>query len=60
MAESSYPEEHIGENADLVFVGLPQVYVSKGSHIAHFYRGDQERFTVLIISIEVTRSALRS
>ena len=34
--------------SDLVYFGLPDVFVAKGAHIAHFFRGDQERLTVLI------------
>ena len=31
----------------MVFLGLPRVHVAEGSHIAHFFRGEQERLTVL-------------
>ena len=31
-----------------VFFGLPNVYVDIGAHIAHFFRGEQERLTILI------------
>ena len=34
--------------SDLVYFGLPDVFVAKGAHIAHFFRGDQERLTVLV------------
>ena len=29
-------------------LGIPDVYVDKGSHIAHFFRGDDERLTILV------------
>ncbi len=32
---------------DQVFFGLPDVYVDKGAHVAHFFQGDQERVNVL-------------
>lgn len=31
-----------------IFFGLPDVYVDKGAHIAHFFRGNEERFGVLV------------
>ena len=30
-----------------VFLGLTGVHVARGSHIAHFFRGESERLTVL-------------
>ena len=32
---------------ELVFLGLPEVYVAKGAHVAHFFRGEEERVNVL-------------
>ena len=31
-----------------VYFGLPDVYVDLGAHIAHFFRGEQERLSVLL------------
>lgn len=47
MAESSYREKHKDGEADLVFFGLPGVYVPKGAHVAHFFRGEEEQLRVL-------------
>ena len=33
--------------SDQVFFGLPNVFVDKGAHVAHFFRGEGERLTVL-------------
>ena len=33
--------------SDQVFFGLPDVYVGIGAHIAHFFRGDDQRLAVL-------------
>ncbi len=32
---------------DQVFFGLPDVYVDKGAHVAHFFQGDHERVNIL-------------
>ena len=32
---------------DIVFFGLPAVYVPEGAHIVHFFKGEEERSTVL-------------
>lgn len=32
----------------MVFLGLPGVHVARGSHIAHFFHGEEERLTVLV------------
>lgn len=34
-------------------LGIPDIYVDKGSHIAHFFRGDHERLTILVPFIHV-------
>ncbi|MFQ6026506.1 MAG: MEDS domain-containing protein [Dehalococcoidia bacterium] len=39
--------DHSGSSTP-VFFGLPEVYVSQGDHIAHFFRGNQERLDVLV------------
>ena len=31
-----------------VYFGLPDIFVDVGSHIAHFFRGEQERLSVLL------------
>lgn len=36
-----------GGASDQIFFGLPEVYIAKGAHIAHFFQGDQERLDVL-------------
>ena len=36
------------ESAEQVFVGLPELYVAKGAHIAHFFRGEEERLSFLV------------
>ncbi len=38
-------------------LGIPDVYVDKGSHIAHFFRGDDERLTILVPFIRVGLAA---
>jgi len=35
-----------------VYFGLPDIYVEVGSHIAHFFRGEQERLSVLLPFIQ--------
>ena len=35
------------ETQNKVFVGLPDIYVDRGAHIAHFFQGEQERTAVL-------------
>ena len=35
-------------HSDLVYFGLPDVFVARGAHIAHFFRGEHERLTVLV------------
>ena len=47
MAESTNPEGNDLGTSDQVFFGLPNVFVDKGALIAHFFRGEQERSTVL-------------
>ena len=36
----------VGTQATVSF-GLPDVFVAKGAHIAHFFKGEEERLTVL-------------
>ena len=38
-------------------LGIPDVYVDVGSHIAHFFRGDDERLTILVPFIRVGLAA---
>ena len=47
MPESKEPPNPEAETSDQVFFGIPGVYVDKGAHIAHFFRGGNERLTVL-------------
>lgn len=35
-----------------VYFGLPDIFVDVGSHIAHFFRGEQERLSVLLPFIQ--------
>ena len=35
-----------------VYFGLPDIYVDVGAHIAHFFRGEQERLSVLLPFIQ--------
>ena len=44
MSDASLPRE----TTDKVYFGLPGVYVAKGDHIAHFFRGEHERLAVLL------------
>ena len=47
MSGSSHIRGSEAGNTDQVFFGLPDVYVDKGAHVAHFFQGDQERVNVL-------------
>ena len=47
MSGSSHPSGSDTGTGDQVFFGLPDVYVDKGAHVAHFFQGDQERVNVL-------------
>ena len=47
MPGSSHPSGSDTGTRDPVFFGLPDVYVDKGAHVAHFFQGDQERGSVL-------------
>lgn len=47
MAESTNPKGNDLGTSDQVFFGLPNIFVDKGAHIAHFFRGDQERVNIL-------------
>ena len=47
MSSSSHPGGSDVEASGKVFFGLTNVFVDKGAHIAHFFRGDQERLDVL-------------
>ena len=35
-----------------VYFGLPDIFVDVGAHIAHFFRGEQERLSVLLPYIQ--------
>ncbi len=47
MSASWHPTGSNRVNGDMVYLGLQDLYVAKGAHIAHFFRGDEERMTVL-------------
>ena len=47
MAGPSHPSDSDLGTSGKVFFGLPNVFVDKGAHIAHFFRGDQERLNIL-------------
>ena len=40
------------ETQSQVYFGLPDIYVDVGAHIAHFFRGEQERLSVLLPFIQ--------
>jgi len=40
------------ENETQVYFGLPDIFVDVGAHIAHFFRGEQERLSVLLPFIQ--------
>ena len=40
------------ENETQVYFGLPDIFVDVGAHIAHFFRGEQERLSVLLPYIQ--------
>ena len=40
------------ESAGQVILGLPELYVAKGAHIAHFFRGEEEHLSVLVPYIQ--------
>ena len=44
---SGKPNGNGPEARETVALGLPDVYVSVGAHIAHLFRGEEERLTVL-------------
>ena len=56
MSESSTLRNSSG-TSDKVFFGLPNVYVKRGSHIAHFFRGEPERLMVLAPFIQAGLAA---
>ena len=41
-------EEIDRESQNKVFLGLPDIFVERGAHIAHFFRGEEERWSVLL------------
>jgi len=47
MPGSSHTGGSNTDATDQVFFGLPDVYVDKGAHVAHFFQGDQERVNIL-------------
>ena len=47
MSGSSDPKGGNGRPSDKLFLGLRNVYVDKGAHVAHFFRGEEERWSVL-------------
>lgn len=52
MSESADLKDGGAAASEAVFLGLPGVYVAVGDHIAHFFRGEQERLTILGPSIK--------
>ena len=56
MSESSTLRSS-SETSDKVFFGLRNVYVDRGAHIAHFFRGESERLTVLAPFIQAGLAA---
>ncbi len=47
MSGSSHTGGGNTETRGQVFFGLPDVYVDKGAHVAHFFQGDRERVNIL-------------
>ena len=47
MSSSLHPSGSDLGTSGKVFFGLTNVFVDKGAHIAHFFRGDQERLNIL-------------
>ena len=52
MNESPSSRGDVLENGAQVYFGLPDIYVDVGAHIAHFFRGEQERLSVLLPFIQ--------
>jgi len=47
MPEPVKPQAEGARASGQMFVGLPNVYVNSGAHMVHFYKGEEERSTVL-------------
>ncbi len=47
MSDSTNPLAGDPRSEDIVFFGFPAVYVAEGAHIVHFFKGEEERSTVL-------------
>ena len=52
MNKSPSSSEIGHENATQVYFGLPDIFVDVGAHIAHFFRGEEERLSVLLPFIQ--------
>ena len=52
MSLSSSSTEKSPDPHNQVYFGLPDVFVDVGAHIAHFFRGEQERLSVLLPFIQ--------
>ena len=52
MDKSESPRGVGIETNNQVYFGLPDIYVDVGAHIAHFFRGKQERLSVLLPFIQ--------
>ena len=52
MNKSPSPTGNSSESPNQVYFGLPDIFVDVGAHIAHFFRGEQERLSVLLPFIQ--------
>ena len=52
MSQSQSSRGNGPETQNQVYFGLPDIYVDIGAHIAHFFRGEQERLSVLLPFIQ--------
>ncbi len=52
MSQSPSTRVNGPETQSQVYFGLPDIYVDVGAHIAHFFRGEQERLSVLLPFIQ--------
>jgi len=52
MSQSPSSRGNGPKSQSQVYFGLPDIYVDIGAHIAHFFRGEQERLSVLLPFIQ--------
>ena len=52
MSKSPSSSGNGPETQTQVYFGLPDIYVDIGAHIAHFFRGEEERLSVLLPFIQ--------